>query len=249
MLDEPRRIADIADRSRLISLLRALSNADLMQACNARGILYVEGFTDISILRAWAARLGHRADRLLSKEVMWKPTVFQSQEGQPRTKGIKAEDHFDALRLVRDDLSGLVLIDGDAHSGIQDSAITGAGLQRLRWRRYEIESYLLHPDSLARFVESMVGTDAAAPHVNDMLTYWRNHFPPAVVREPLSNHAHLKGIKARTELLPPLLEAAGIHGLPHTRYHEIAAQMLPEEIHPEVSEKLDAICRAFGVEP
>lgn len=249
LLDEPRRIADIADRSRLISSLRALSNADVMQVCNARGILYVEGFTDISILRAWAARLGHCADRLLSTEVMWKPTVFQSQEGQPRTKGIKAEDHFDALRLVRDDLSGLVLIDGDAHSGIQDSAITGAGLQRLRWRRYEIESYLLHPDSLARFVESMVGTDAAAPHVNDMLTYWRNHFPPAVVREPLSNHAHLKGIKARTELLPPLLEAAGIHGLPHTRYHEIAAQMLPEEIHPEVSEKLDAICRAFGVEP
>ena len=55
--------------------------------------------------------------------------------------------------------------------------------------------------------------------------------------------------KARTELIEPLLEAAGTHGLPYTRYHEIAALMLPEEIHPEVVEKLDVICRAFGVEP
>ena len=55
--------------------------------------------------------------------------------------------------------------------------------------------------------------------------------------------------KARTRLVAPLLDAAGLHGLPYTRYHEIAALMLPEEIHPEVIEKLDAICRAFGVEP
>ena len=246
LLEEPRRIADNVERDRLVSSLRVLSNADVMQACDTQGILYVEDFTDIGILRAWAVRLGHRADRLLSTEAMWKPMVFQAQEGRP---GISAREHFNALQLVREDLPSIALIDGDAHPGIKDSAITGVGLQRLRWRRYEIESYLLHPNSLARFVESMVGTDAAEPHVNDMLTYWRNHFPPAVVRKPLSNHAHLKGIKARTELLPPLLEAAGIHGLPHTRYHEIAAQMLPEEIHPEVSEKLDAICRAFGVEP
>ena len=36
---------------------------------------------------------------------------------------------------------------------------------------------------------------------------------------------------------------------PYTRYHEIAALMLPAEIHPEVAEKLDAICQAFGVQP
>ena len=53
--------------------------------------------------------------------------------------------------------------------------------------------------------------------------------------------------KARTRLIEPLLEAAGIHGLPYTRYHEIAALMRREEIHPDVLEKLDSICRAFGV--
>ena len=246
MLDEPRRIADDAERSRLVSSLRVLSNADVMRAQSARGILYVEDRTDVAVLRAWAARLGHRADRLLTTEAMWKPTVFQAQEGRP---GIRARDHFDALRLVRDDLPGLELVDGDAHPDVRDGAVTGAGLQRLRWRRYEIESYLVHPEALARFVEAEVGAESAGPHVEDMRAYWRDQFPPAVVRDPLGDHEYLAVTKARTRLLPPLLEAAGLHGLPYTRYHEIAARMLLEEIHPEVVEKLDAVCRAFGVEP
>ena len=246
MLDEPRRIADDAERSRLVSSLRVLSNADVMRAQSARGILYVEDRTDVAVLRAWAARLGHRADRLLTTEAMWKPTVFQAQEGRP---GIRARDHFEALRLVRDDLPGLELVDGDAHPDVRDGAVTGAGLQRLRWRRYEIESYLVHPEALARFVEAEVGAESAGPHVEDMRAYWRDQFPPAVVRDPLGDHEYLAVTKARTRLLPPLLEAAGLHGLPYTRYHEIAARMLLEEIHPEVVEKLDVVCRAFGVEP
>lgn len=249
MLNEPRRVADTAERNRLISSLRALSNTDVMQALEVRGVLYVEGHTDIDILRAWAARLGHRAENLLTTEVMWKETVFQTREGGAEGPGIKAREHYEALQFVRDDLPGLELVDGDAHQGIQGGAITGAGLQRLRWRRYEIESYLVHPDALTRFVEAIVGIDAAAPQVQDMLSYWRGAFPPDVVKDPLADHEYLIEAKARTRLVAPLLEAAGLHGLPYTRYHEIAALMLPEEIHPEVVEKLDAICRAFGVEP
>ena len=150
---------------------------------------------------------------------------------------------------MRDDLPGLELRDGDARPPVPNTPVTGTGLQRLRWGRYEIESYLLHPDALARFVESKVGTGAAAAHVEDMLAYWRDEFPPAVVREPLGDHEYLNNTKARTQLVQPLLDAAGLHGLPYTRYHEIAEMMRPEEIHPDVVEMLDQICRAFGVEP
>ena len=82
-----------------------------------------------------------------------------------------------------------------------------------------------------------------------MLAHMRREFPPAVIDDPLGDHVFLNGTKARTQILPPLLNAAGIHELPYTRYHEIAAVMQPGEIHPEVTEKLDAICCAFGVEP
>ena len=192
--------------------------------------------------------LRHRALRLLSGELMWKPISFQVREGQPG-RGITARDHFAALQLIRGDLPGLELRDGDAHPAVGATAVTGTGLQRLRWRRYEIESYLLHPEALARFVTVQVGAPTAPAHVADLRAWWRDQFPPAVTREPLGDHEFLNATKARTRLLEPLLEAAGIHGLPYTRYHEIAASMLPEEIHPEVVAKLDAVCRAFGVEP
>ena len=59
--------------------------------------------------------------------------------------------------------------------------------------------------------------------------------------------AVMESDKARTKLLPPILDAGGVLSMPYTQYDEIAAQMLPSEIHPEVKEKLDAICTAFGI--
>ena len=67
-----------------------------------------------------------------------------------------------------------------------------------------------------------------------------------MIEHPLDNHDYLNITKARTTILPPALSAAGLPGLPYTRYHEIAALMLPEEIHPDVRDALDAIVRAFG---
>jgi hypothetical protein len=58
---------------------------------------------------------------------------------------------------------------------------------------------------------------------------------------------YLKNTKARTDLLPPALDAAGLPGFPYTGYYEIAALMKPEEIHPEVVEKLNLIMQAFGL--
>ena len=249
MLNEPRRVADNSERSRLVSSLRVLSNADVMEALGVRGILYVEGRTDKDLLRAWATNLGHRAAELLTNEIMWQFTVFQTAQGNTGSSGIMAREHYNALRLVRENLPALVLVDGDARQEIQSSEITGEGFQRLRWRRYEIESYLVHPDALQRFVEATVGKAAAAPHTEDLLAYWRDEMPPAVVRDPLGDHEFLNVTKARKRLIPPLLEAAGLSDVLYTRYHEIAQLMLPEEIHPEVIEKLDAICRAFGVKP
>ena len=153
---------------------------------------------------------------------------------------------------VADTVMGIVLdrlLDGDSHPGMREGASTGAGPQRLRWRRHEMEKYLLHPDSPVRVVAAMDGSEATGPRMEDRLRYWRDEFPPTVIREPLGEHEFLSATKARTRLFPPLLAAAGVHGFPDNRYHEIAQAMRREEIHPEVTEKLDAICRAFGVEP
>ena len=54
--------------------------------------------------------------------------------------------------------------------------------------------------------------------------------------------------KARAEIIPPIIQRAGIlGGVDYTRFSEIAALMKPEEVHPEVVAKLDAIAAAFGL--
>jgi ABC-type cobalamin transport system ATPase subunit len=242
ILGQPRMLATTEERARLIESLRVLSHADIMLALDAPGVLYLEDYPDLEVLRAWARVLDHPARGLLTTRLFWKRTVVETRPG---ASGVRARDHYDALRLVRDDLPALELVDGDARPEIQATAITGEGFQRLRWRRYEIESHLIHPEALARFVEQTVGSAAAAAHLADLRRHLEENFPPAVLRDPLGDHAFLNATKARTELLPPALTAAGLPGLPYTRYHEIAALMKPEEVHPEVVETLDAIMRAF----
>ncbi len=242
VLQTIRPLAENAEKSRLVRSLKVLSNTDIMLAMDADGVLYLEGRTDLEILRAWAAALNHAAADLLGR-VFWRPTVWEVRHG---AEGVKARDHYDALRLVRDDLPGLVLIDGDANPNVQSTKITGRGLQRLRWNRYEIESYLLHPDALKRFVRRTLG-DAAPPPLENLQKHFEEYYPPAFLKDPFIDAPYIKNTKARTELLPPALEAAGVPGLPYTRYHEIAALMAPGEIHPEVVDKLDKIMRAFGL--
>lgn len=241
LLDRPVMLADDAERQTLISSLRVLSNDDVMRALQAPGILYLEGHTDLEILLAFARVLHHPALDLLTTRLFWKPTGADTAGGGP---GVKAREHYDALRLVRD-IPALEIVDGDSHAGVQGTPMTGHGFQRARWRRHEIESYLVHPAALCRFVTRMVGEGAAAPHVAALMDYLTSELPPAIVARPLDDHPYLVTTKARKDILPPALNAAGLPNLPYSRYHEIAGDMLPDEIHPEITEKLDAIVAAF----
>jgi hypothetical protein len=241
LLDRPQMLADTEERNLLIESLSVLSHTDILQALAAPGILYLDDYTDLEILRAWAAVLDHPARALLEK-AYWKPATI---ENRPGAKGISARDHYEALQLVRT-LPALQILDGDARPEVQPTPLTGAGLQRARWIRYEIESYLFHPETLSRYVEWKVGAGAAAPHLEDFRKHLEDTLPPAVLRDPLGDHDYLRATKARTRLISPALQAAGLPEIHYTSYFEIAALMEPQEIHPEVREKLDAILRAFG---
>ena len=247
MLERPRMLAGTEERRRLIRSLGVLSNEDIMLAIEAPGVLYLEDYTDLQVLREWARILAHPALDLLSTRLFWRKTVSQPRSG---AAGVSSREHYDALRLVREDIPGLELLDGDARPEIEPTELTGSGLQRLRWRRYEIESYLVHPAALERFVERQVGTgDTSREARRDLLAHIEKTLRAEFLADPLNPEplveAYLKTTKARTDILPPMLAAAGLPGFPYTRYHEIAAIMKPEEIHPEVREKLDGIGRAF----
>ncbi len=244
VLNTPRPLADNLDRNRLLLSLTALSNQDIVLALSHPGILYVEGYTDIALLKEWARVLGHPISSYLGGGVFWKPTRWEAQPGRPGGLSLDSQRHYDALQLVRQDIPGLELLDRDDNQNLPETEITGHGLQRLRWRRYEVESYLFHPAALARYVEFKVGV-GTRPHLDALQQHLVDTLSPAVMRDPLGEHLYLVQTKARRDLLPPALEAAGLMNVPYTQYNEIAALMLPEEIHPEVREKLDAIQKAF----
>ncbi|HEX3527940.1 MAG TPA: AAA family ATPase [Thermoanaerobaculia bacterium] len=244
----PRILGDTEERKQLIRSLHVLSNTDVMLAQTAPGILYVEDYTDLEILRAWAKTLDHPALPLLTTRLFWRKSVSEARRGG---QGISSRDHFKILQLVRKDLPGLEILDRDGNPNLPGSEIIGEGLQRIRWRRYEIESYLVHPEGLAAFLRSHLGPP---PLSDEEIAGLRAGFLEAdlgpLLTDPIQPgklvETYLLATEARTQILPALLAAAGLPGFPYTRYHEIAAAMHPEHIHPEAIEKLDAIVKAFG---
>jgi len=234
--DDPKMVANNAERSTLINSLTYLDNIDIClveQQTNPR-ILYVEDRSDIAILREWAKKLNHRLYAFL-KEPFWKKTSYSPRK---RVKGINAKEHFEMLKLVKEDVVGVELHDSDRKS--PKPRTLPNGLKKIFWQRYEIESYLVHPDSITRFAESM-GEKGAGRKIRK---YLKDNLPPAVFNDPMQEHDYLKQTKART-FLSKALNAAGVN---EDNYSLIAAQMNEDEIHPEVIEKLDKIADCFNIE-
>lgn len=243
LLDVPKKVSDEQERRIVADSLRLLSNTDIMLALDSPGILYLEGETDLRILREWSRILDHPLNSFFnSRSLFWKPI---RADRRLKGSGINSTDHYQTLLLANPNLSALELVDGDAHPGIQSTEISGDGYQRLRWNRYEIESYLLHSLTLARFIQRVTNTGIEDPPTVDLMKHFSEKYPPDFLKNPFEDLTYLKNTKARTELIPPALSAAGLHGFPYQRYSEIAAMMLPEEIHPEVKEKLNLIQKAF----
>lgn len=215
--------------SRVVDLLR-LDNEVLMLAETEPGILYVEDRSDRDNLREWAQVLGHPLARFLDKP-FWKPTATAPG-------GDSADAHFSALRKAMPRIKGAELRDGDQN----EPKRAPEDLLRLRWRQTEIENYLLHPVALERFVLHERGREAT----ERARKYMKRSLPPALFDAP-SDAGVIESTKG-SDVLSKILQEAGLR-LKKTEYCRIAAQMRPEEVHPEVHEKLDAIATHFEIRP
>lgn len=219
------------DRAQVREAIRRLPAIDILLAEESPGVLYVEGETDFNLLRAWARVTQHQTAAWFEK-----PFWHSNQGRHPR----EARAHFFALRAVRQDYKGLLILDGDDRN-MPEREIATAGLTIERWRRYEAESYL-HPSAVIRWVENKWGplfTQQASMYLQDQL-------PPAALRAPLDDAPFWIATPVSKTLLPALFEACKL-AVRKPDYHLIAEQMRPEEVHPEVIAKLDALAAALGL--
>lgn len=122
-------------------------------------VLYLEGSTDLEILRTLAVRLRHRAAEVWDERV----NGFYVQDNFPNPDvdaaldrveggfGVTPKEHFFALRSIVPGLVGLAILDSDGAR--RDDSHEG-GLKIAYWKRYEIENYFITPETLKSFVQS-----------------------------------------------------------------------------------------------
>ena len=219
----------VANKSSLIDTLR-LETVEIVLAETEPRMLYAEGSSDVDILREWARVLGHHSLPFLEKP-SWKETAT---DDKPAAK------HFCAMRLLVSDFRAVELRDGD-NKKRRNLADPPEGMKRLFWVRYEIESYLLHPMSISRYVESKTSQVFA----EKAEAYMKQQLPLAWYENPFESSDFLLGTKAKN-VLSNIFQEAGLN-VRESDFYQIAAQMKKEEIHPEVVEKLDTIATHFNL--
>jgi len=225
-------ITDV-ERDQVREALRRITALDLLLAEEAKAVLYLEDETDFNLLRAWARVLDHPTREWFEQRPFYHPIRGRN----PR----EARGHFFALRAIRPEITGFLLLDADNRS-LPEHEIGADGLEIGRWRRYEAESYLLHPAALERFVSQRTEPlfqQAAVRVLQEELT-------PPMLRSPLQEHDIYEALRASKTLLPKFFEAAGL-SLPKRDYFLVAEQMRREELPLEVKEKLDSIGGCLGL--
>lgn len=208
-----------------------LTNSDIHTAVADERILYVEGKTDIPILRAWARAIGHPVLSFLEKP-FWRPTSSRKKEGV-------ATRHYKAIKTIVSAFRGIELCDRNRRKIVANDGDNSRGKPRtpprIYWRRYEIENYLLQPDVMLRFIEKRGADEETRTRAEE---YMKRQWPPVLQDDPLADSV-LDRNKGK-ETIAELMEDVGL-SWKNSDCVYIAEVMKPEEVHSEVREKLDRI--------
>ncbi|CAN5577952.1 ATP-binding protein [soil metagenome] len=135
-LGKPHRIDDRG--SQLLKSLKEIGFEHYYQAEQAGWVLYLEGATDLEMLRAFARVLKHPLHEQLER-------LFVHYVGnQPQ----KARDHFYGLREAKPDLVGFALYDR------LDHPLPAGILFEHAWQKREFENYLCSEKTLLAWAEA-----------------------------------------------------------------------------------------------
>jgi ABC-type taurine transport system ATPase subunit len=233
---KPHRIDDRG--SQLLKSLKEIGFEQYYQAEQTGWVLYLEGSTDLAILRAFAHTLNHPVEGKLEL-----PFVHYIQN-QPS----RARYHFHGLREARPDLVGFMLCDR------LDSALQPTPeLREVMWHRREIENYLCQPETLRAYAASSAEQAAEGPLFEASEAQRRQRIMQECI-EDLVPRAALRDLsdpwwsntKASDEFLDRLFaqffkQLSLPNLLQKTDYHVLARYVPRADVDPEIRGILDAI--------
>ena len=266
------RAENLAKTQRIKDSLKHFGAEHYIKARERSYVLYVEGGTDVDMLRALAERLGHPVARRWDERI----NSFYVQNNYPDQTldaelerveggfGVTPQQHFNGLRNLLPELRGLAILDNDGRS--RQSTLDGP-LKIAYWKRYEAENYFITPALLHSYAASQFPTDdlfaqqtrAAIDEVLDALVLeqvfdgakadfeaWQKAGPELsrVLWEAKTERRKLSTFAE--EFFRRLAERiGGALLLRKGELHRLVALVPPEAISAEVKEKLDLLADVF----
>lgn len=147
---------DLAKKHDILNSLKHFGADHYIRARERGYVLYMEGGTDVDILRALAQKLEHRANRLWDERLntFYVQNNFPLQDENAELErveggfGVTPKDHFNGLRGLIPDLRGLAILDND---GQNRRDFDHGRLSVKYWKRYETENYFITPQVIQDF--------------------------------------------------------------------------------------------------
>ena len=230
---KPHRIDDRG--SQVLKSLKEIGFDHYYLAEETGWVLYLEGSTDLAILKAFAEILEHEE----AIDALARPFAHYVQN-QPND----AKKHFWGLKYAKHDLVGIAIFDR-----LDRSLPDDMGIECLDWKKKELENYLCMEEVLLAYAkhdlpDDLFGNAEAVNRVNAMKE------SIAEVGSALKTLKKLDlwspDVKATDEFLDPLFdkyfEKLGLPNLIKKSDYHILAHLVPKDkINSEIAEKLAAI--------
>ena len=233
----PHRINDKG--SQVSKALKDIGFEHYYQAEQTGWVLYLEGSTDLAILREFAEKLEYQE----AIEALQRPFVHYVSNQPPEVR-----KHFFGLREAVPSLKGIAIFDRLPHVPSEDM-----GAQLCMWRRREIENYLCYPEVLDAYAaasgtESLPGPLFEAAHTDSRRRAMRKTIVEMIdALDTLGKGSPWDGdMKVSYDFLIPLFrkffrKLGHYNVMDKKSFHELARFVPKDLIDPEVKEKLDTI--------
>ncbi|PIU47593.1 MAG: AAA family ATPase [Candidatus Hydrogenedentes bacterium CG07_land_8_20_14_0_80_42_17] len=218
----------VNNKSQLVKSLTSIGFEQYLLAEQKGWILYLEGSTDLSILKEYAKILNHPVLPYLESPFVKYVTNLPSV----------AREHFYGLQEGVSKLKGVALFD-KINAKLQQN-----DLVEMMWKRREIENYLPIPEVIERYV-SEPSKDLFSLHDTELMAdIIKDEIPPAALKD--KNHSWWINSKISDDFLDKVFSKYfQTRKMPilfnKSDYYILASFSKADELEPEITEKLDLI--------
>jgi hypothetical protein len=165
---------DLAKKQDIRNSLKHFGAEHYVKARERGYVLYVEGGTDVDMLRALAERLDHPVVKVWDERVnsFYVQNNYPLQDARAELErveggfGVTPREHFNGLRNLLPELRGLAILDNDG----QNRQDKDEGALKIRyWRRYEAENYFVTPEVLRQYPTDDLFAEQSRAAIDDAL--------------------------------------------------------------------------------